>query len=70
MEETRVFLVKPGDVLLIGNVGAAAMEELDSLGEFFQKAGIKCTVFNDDIQLDLLSAEQLNRLVAMGGPDA
>jgi hypothetical protein len=56
-EERRVVLVKPGDVLLIGNVGdhIANAESWDHVGPFFRDVlGIRVVVFERDIVLDLL----------------
>jgi hypothetical protein len=55
-EEQRVVLVKPGDMLLIGNARDAHedREALARLGDWFQAAGIRVAVFANDIDLDLL----------------
>jgi hypothetical protein len=53
VSDTRhVLLVKPGDVLLIGNVGGLSdPASLDGLGVALQEMGIRCFVFADDIDL-------------------
>lgn len=58
---TRVLLVKPGDILLIGNVGQYAYgkearadlaEALAQMGETLEKIGILAFMFAGDIELD------------------
>jgi hypothetical protein len=55
-EERRVVLVKPGDMLLIGNARDVHddPEALARLGDWFQAAGIRVAVFAGDIDIDLL----------------
>lgn len=55
--ETRAVLVKPGDLLLIGNVGIATTDDHDVLAagvEFFRRLGIDVVFFAEDIRIDLL----------------
>ncbi|MGW6739710.1 hypothetical protein ACWGDX_03005 [Streptomyces sp. NPDC055025] len=65
-EGTRVVLVKPGDVLLIGNVGSLDTDALTNAGEAFTQlrsalglAGI--FVFEDDIDLAVTAASAQDR---------
>ncbi|MFD6421045.1 hypothetical protein [Streptomyces sp. NPDC060198] len=55
--EKRVVLVKPGDVLLIGNLGLSCDEALEgalALGEFLATLGISAALFDEDIDLDMV----------------
>jgi hypothetical protein len=55
--ETRVLLVKPGDVLVIGNVGASPADAevwavmMDALTKGLQAFGIYPVVFESDVDL-------------------
>jgi len=56
-DERRVILVKPGDVLLIGNIGskfapAALAEVIKALSEL---VGCPVAVFEEDIDLDAVT---------------
>ncbi|MFE5771434.1 hypothetical protein ACFQ7O_24075 [Streptomyces sp. NPDC056485] len=53
MSETRhVVLVKPGDVLLLGNVGEVSPEQAQALSQVLAKEmGIRVVVFTEDIDL-------------------
>jgi len=55
MTETRVVLIKPGDVLLIGNAGPFGEEMLACLdvavAEFKKRLGIDVTIFDADITI-------------------
>jgi hypothetical protein len=54
-EERRVVLVKPGDLLLIGNAPNVLSGDVDRPAmELFERLKIKVTIFADDIDLDLL----------------
>jgi hypothetical protein len=70
---TRVVLIKPGDVLLIGNVGsdlaAASRQALDAMAESFEKVGILAFAFAGDIELAKVPgmAEQIAADRAKGG---
>ena len=69
---TRVLLVKPGDVLLIGNVGPlddGSRERLRHAGEALEKVGILAFMFAADIDLAKVPglAEQLAADRARGG---
>lgn len=55
--EKRVVLVKPGDLLLIGNAPHAASRASESMEKLFDHLNIKVVVFADDITLDALPAE-------------
>lgn len=56
--EQRVVLVKPGDLLILGNVGPLAAEQMDALtasvGGLYRQLGIHVAVFEADVRLDLL----------------
>jgi hypothetical protein len=55
-DETRVVLVKPGDVLLIGNVGLTVQSEVVSATQAISKIiGTRVVMFADDIDIALLS---------------
>lgn len=60
----RVVLVKPGDVLLIGNAGRLGAEEGDQefLGELVKRLGIQVVIFEQDIEIGRLSQEQVIEL--------
>jgi hypothetical protein len=55
-EELRVVLVKPGDVLLIGNIGGGLVDVIDweAVRACFDKLGLKVVLFAEDIDLGLL----------------
>lgn len=61
-DETRFVLLKPGDVLLIGNAPSFGPEDLGTLSKVLLKLGIHAVLFEDDITIDRLSAEDLARL--------
>lgn len=62
-EETRVVLLKPGDVLLIGGVEfGSAMEAADAIESLRDVLDVRVAVFADDIQIDKLTAEHLAAL--------
>jgi len=64
-EAQRVVLVKPGDILLIGNVGEMRPEDARAIAAAMAAdLSIRIAIFEDDIELDLLSAEQLAQIVA------
>lgn len=53
--EVRVVLVKPGDVLLIGNVGSiGSPENLRGFVDGLHSMGVKAFVFAADIDIDKL----------------
>ena len=58
MDGARVVLVKPGDVLIFGNVGAVDEERFRPLGtELKEVTGVRLVVaFSDDIDLAAVSA--------------
>ena len=69
---TRVLLVKPGDVLLIGNVGPLQADiavRARAAGEALEKVGILAFMFAGDIELAKVPglAEQLAADRARGG---
>lgn len=53
--ETRAVLVKPGDVLLIGNVGETDPDSLRGLNVFWEELGIRVAVFEGDIDIDAVA---------------
>ena len=60
--EIRFVLLKPGDVLLIGNLPSFLPEDLERLHETMLKLlGVHVIAFEDDITLDRPSAEDLAR---------
>lgn len=54
MSERHVVLVKPGDMLLIGNCDLPDDESRQFIGEFFYERGITVCMFSQDIDIDLL----------------
>jgi len=58
MTDRHVVLAKPGDVLLIGNVGPIDAEMLDALTAFFAEARIRVAIFEEDMELDALTEER------------
>lgn len=52
----RVVLVKPGEVLLIGNVGELVEgENLADVDKFFGAIGIQVVLFAEDIDMDAVA---------------
>lgn len=51
--ETRIVLVKPGDILMFGNVGGFDLDAVsDALGALTKELGLRHVyVFEDDIDL-------------------
>lgn len=47
----RVLLVKPGDVLLIGNAGSIGLDMVREAGKAFDALGISAMIFADDIDM-------------------
>lgn len=47
----HVVLARPGDVLLIGNIGHLPPDQLSVLGEAFRHLGIEVLVFAADIDI-------------------
>jgi len=45
----HVVLTKPGDLLLIGNVGRTPREQIQRMSEFFAQLGIRVAFFAGDI---------------------
>lgn len=69
-DETRFVLLKPGDVLLIGNAPSFGPEDLEMLSKVLLKPmGIHAVVLEDDITIDRLTAEDLTRLTERGRTD-
>lgn len=53
MSDVRhVVLVKPGDLLLISNIGEVPREQLAKVGEFFQRLGIETVCFAGDVDIE------------------
>lgn len=67
MEDTRVVLIRPGDVLLISGV-TISQDDASTITETFRGwLGIdRVAFFEDEIQIDRLSADALQQL-ATGG---
>lgn len=65
-DETRVILVKPGDVLLVGNLGSDVHAEALSraIGEFHERTGIMIYAFAADIDIDKIPAGDSIAMVA------
>ncbi|MBM0275119.1 hypothetical protein [Micromonospora tarensis] len=65
-DEKRVVLVKPGDVLVIGNVGDHSLEDLQRAAEHLKQIGLAgVLLFAADIQLDALTPDDVANLTAM-----
>lgn len=60
-EETRVFLVKPGDVIVFGNVGAIDIEDLGPhLTNLKDALGLKhIVIFDADIDMAAIAESGL-----------
>lgn len=55
--DTRVLLIKPGDVLLVGNVGDIDPEGASEAAEAFRDAiGVRIFLFTEDIDIDKVPA--------------
>lgn len=55
--DTRVLLIKPGDVLLIGNVGDLDPEGAPEAAAAIQDAiGVRIVIFTEDIDIDKVPA--------------
>lgn len=63
-DEVRVVLVKPGDLLLIGNVEITA-ENADMVRDAFREINLHAVVFAGDIELDKLTPEQMHAALRM-----
>lgn len=67
-EEKRVVLVKPGDVLVIGNLGTTEEEEIVSAIDSLHRLGLSSLLlFAEDIQIDAIPREQLAELADRAG---
>ena len=55
----HVVLGKPGDVLLLSNLGPLAMDTVDQVREFFRELGIRVAMFEDDVDLAMLKEHEL-----------
>jgi hypothetical protein len=55
----RVFLVRPGDILLIGGLTNMQPEDLAIADTILNKMGFMGVYFNNDIDVALLTREQL-----------
>lgn len=57
---TRVVLIEPGDVLLIGNLGRLeSPEQIEPVVRCLDELGIASLVFSADIDLDSITSEQV-----------
>lgn len=55
--DTRVLLIKPGDVLLIGKVGDVDPEGASEAAAAIQDAiGVRIVIFTEDIDIDKVPA--------------
>ncbi|MET7949239.1 hypothetical protein [Micromonospora sp. NPDC005324] len=65
-DEKRVVLVKPGDVLVIGNVGDHSLVDLQRAVDHLKQLGfVGVLLFAADIQLDALTPDDVANLTAM-----
>lgn len=64
-EEKRVVLVKPRDILLIGNLGEFTQQEMDSVADALNPLGIHGMMFSHNIDLDTISVEELAAFLAV-----
>ena len=63
-DETRLVLIKPGDVLLIGGVGTiSAQAAAEFIARLKDVIGVRAVLFPDEIELGRLGREQLLTLV-------
>lgn len=63
-DETRVVLVKPGDKLLIGNIGdlGLTVEEVEKVHEGLRRIlGLQVVIFAADIDMGLLEGDPPHR---------
>jgi hypothetical protein len=52
MDEQRVFLVKPGDLLVFGNVGEMPADSVQALSHLLrEEIGVRAVVFEADIDM-------------------
>ncbi|GAA2216995.1 hypothetical protein GCM10010400_72940 [Streptomyces aculeolatus] len=52
MDEQRVFLVKPGDLLVFGNVGEVPADSVQALSHLLrEEIGVRAVVFAADIDM-------------------
>lgn len=66
-DEVRVVLVKPGDKLLIGNVGELDAETATEVVKAFNElVGLRVVLFEEDISMSLLS-DELRKPVTLDG---
>lgn len=57
-DASRIILVKPGDRLVISNVGRQLnMAQVEEVSSFFCEAGIKVMVFSDDVDMQVVRAD-------------
>lgn len=62
-DEKRVVLVKPGDILLIGNTEIMSARDFTVAIEAFKKLRLKVIVFADDINIDLVTADHVRQIL-------
>jgi hypothetical protein len=75
MDSTRIVLIKPGDVLVIGNVGSLPMEAVESLQpglvDLKDRLGLAgIAVFEGDIDLAAVTPAQSADSAAPASPTA
>lgn len=72
-DEKRVLLVKPGDTVLIGNVGRITPDEAAAAVECFRSLDLDVVVFAGDIDIDLvptrLDVEKVAYWAPIGDPE-
>lgn len=61
-DETRVVLLKPGDVLLIGGVDVTPDNE-QVVRDAIDALGLRAMIFADDIEIESVTADQLRSLL-------
>lgn len=66
--EQRVLLIKPGDLLLVGNAGELMDEGFSEvLGQFTKRLGVNVILFEADIEIGRLTPEQVKDLARGDG---
>lgn len=57
-------LIKPGDILLLGNLGEFTEVEMEAVAAAFKPLGIHGVMFSHDIKIDGLGSQELLALLA------
>lgn len=63
VREKRFILVKPGDMLLIGNAPDFTMEDMHTIAPIFTKIDVVLAVFPGDIKIDSLTREEVEHFI-------